>query len=174
MDGVEEPEQSMTTIKTDVNINDLAERVQRLEINDDITTNHTEFLLEMVKIITEIPAGKQIYNRALNRQSLNRLRRIVLPRRQKYLQEFFGEGEQADMPEEVKDKFVADEMRLIRGVIRSIQHREHYETKSAETVRKVLTTLFTKVIKSKTPKVTMVKKQVPYHPKSGGRNARTQ
>jgi hypothetical protein len=128
--------------------------------------------LEIVKIVTEIPAGKQIYNRALNRQVLNRLRGIVLPRRQQYLQEFFGDGESSGMPEQIKDKFVADEMRLIRGVIRSIQHREHYEVKAAETVRDILTKLFTKVIKSK--RKYMAKKpqsQIQHHPKAGGINA---
>jgi hypothetical protein len=76
------------------------------------------------------------------------------------------------MPESIKDKFVADQMRLIRGVIREIQHREHYETRSAEIVRSILTKLFTKVVRSSSRKY-LVKnsKQISHHPKAGGIHA---
>jgi ubiquinone biosynthesis protein COQ9 len=149
---------------------DLTERVEQLEISNNITSSQTELLLELVKMVTEIPAGKQIFNRALNRQKLNRLRQIILPRRQKELANFFNNGENATMPDLIKDKFVSDEMKLIRGVIRSIQHRQHYEVTSAEKVREILTILFAKIHQS-LPNKKQLKFKNSKIPLKGGRNA---
>jgi hypothetical protein len=156
-------------------IKDLALRVEQLEISSNITINHTELLLEFVRIISEIPAGKQIFNRALNRQQLNRLRGIVLPRRQKELASFFNRGENSTMPPGIKDQFVSDEMKLIRSVIRSIQHREHYETAAAESVRTMLTRLFTKIKRAKlvTDKRPMKHRSNSSLSLKGGAHART-
>lgn len=140
-----ESDDKPSSTQLDEELRDLRDRVESLEISNSIVSEDTETLLELVKIITEIPAGQQIFNRAINRQKLNKLKEIVLPRRQAALIEIVDE----EMPEELKEQFVKDEMKLIASVIRVISHREHFEEYAAQSVRDTLTKLFTKISKSK-------------------------
>jgi hypothetical protein len=124
-------------------IKSLNDRVDQLELSADFTSSHMEVLIELLKIIVEIPAGKQIYNRALNRQHLNRLRNVVLPRRNEALAALVAD--ESDMPEPIQRQFVDDQMKLIKAVTNSIIHREHFEQQAATNVRNLLTNLFTKI-----------------------------
>lgn len=162
----------------------IANRVEQLEVSNSITSNHTELLLEFVQIIVEIPSGKQIFNRAINRQQLNKLRNVVLPRRKRALAEFFNKGENSNMPTGIKDQFVSEEMQLIKSVVRAIQHRENYEHHASESVRNLLTSLFSKINNAHDAIVKMkngnqiaiqVKTTKPKNPKilKGGIHART-
>jgi len=124
-------------------IDDLQTRVEELEASNNITTTHTELLLEMIKIVTEIPAGKQIFNRALNRTKLNQLREIVLPRRKISLNELLNENK--DMPDAIKEEFVSQQLRLIKTALNGIRHREYFEEQAADRVRNILTRFFDKI-----------------------------
>lgn len=119
---------------------ELRDRVEALEVASSITSANTEVLIEFLKILTEVPVGKQFFNRALNRQKLNKLKEIVLPRRRSQLIEIMAEH----MPDPIRENFVNEEMKLLRQVIRSISHREHYELKSAGNLRSFLTSFFKK------------------------------
>ena len=163
-------------------LKELAGRVEQLEVSNSITTNHTELLLEFVKIVVEIPSGKQIFNRAINRQQLNKLRNIVLPRRKKALAEFFNKGENSKMPPGIKDQFVEEEMQLIRSVVRAIQHREYYEHHASDNVRNILTNLFSKINDTRTKMGKLVSEKKSIETKTnrskhihaiGGAHART-
>jgi len=122
-------------------IKDLEERVEQLENTQSVVSANSDVLLELVKIMTEVPAGKQIFNRALNRQKLNRLRDVVLPRRKQALVDISNEL----MPEPLKEQFIQKEMQLVRSVIRSISHRERFESDAAVHVRDLLTRLFKRI-----------------------------
>lgn len=118
---------------------DLRDRVEALEVNHSVSAVNTEVILEFIKILTEeVPAGRSLFNRAINRQKLHRLKEVVLPRRRAQLIEIMAET----MPDPIREDFVNDEMKLLRQAIRSISHREHYEQKSAQNLRAILTSLF--------------------------------
>jgi hypothetical protein len=89
---------------------DLRDRVEALEVSNSFTSTNTEVLLEFLKIIASIPAGRQVFNRALNRQKLNRLKEVVLPRRRSQLIEIMAER----MPDPIREDFVSEEMKLLR------------------------------------------------------------
>lgn len=124
----------------DTEIQELKNRVEQLEFSNDLNTSHVEILLEIIQIVTEFPAGKQIFNRAVNRQRLNTLRENVLPRRKKQL----GELEAQVMPQEIKEDFEARELKLIQSALRAIGHRENFEERAQENISNILERFFAK------------------------------
>lgn len=125
---------------TDTDIQELRQRVEQLELSQDLNSTHVEILFEIIRIISEFPAGKQILNRAVNRQRLNTLQQNVLPRRKQQLTELMSE----DMPDEIQEDFVAREMKLIQSAVRAIGHRENFEDTARKNVQGIMNRFFAK------------------------------
>lgn len=122
----------------DDRLHDILERLENLETNQDASQNNLAILTELVTILGEIPAGKKILNRAINRQSLNYLKNVVLPRRKAQLLEIATES----MPEPIKNEFIEKEINLIKSTTRMIAHRESYEKSAAINVKNLLLKVF--------------------------------
>jgi hypothetical protein len=118
----------------------LLQRVEELETANDSTQYRLAVLYELVDIVNELPGGKQIYNRALNRYRLKYLRSVVLPRRTKELMLLSRDP----MPTGIKQMFVDQQISLIKSVTRAIKHREYYESLATYTVTSALSQLFSK------------------------------
>jgi len=127
---------------------DLKDRVTELEKTNDVTSKKISILDEVLAIISELPLGKALVNRAINRSELKYLKHVVLPRRQKELLRIQNEK---GMPEELKDQFSEEEIDLINSAKRSISHRSFYEEKSSTTVREAFLRLHKFIGKIKTP-----------------------
>jgi len=112
---------------TNEEIDLLSQKVEQLENQSQITVDQIEFLLELVKIISETNMGQPIINRASNRQRLNKLKSIVLPRRKRALIQIDNDD---NMPEVIKDELILEQIRLIKKAIKDIHHREKYEEMS--------------------------------------------
>jgi hypothetical protein len=122
---------------------DLKSRVDNLESSNSILTDHSEIFMELLKLFAEVPAGRQIFNRALNRHRLARLQKVVLPRRQAQLADILSE---TSMPAPIREQFVSQEMQLLKTVLRAISHRSYYEEHAAITFRTVLIQFFEKIL----------------------------
>lgn len=122
-------------------INDLQQRVEEIESTQYVTEEQIHILLEIIKILSEIPSGKQILNRALNLHQLEKLQQQILPRRKEDLNEILA----MKMPEGIRDDMSTQQLRLIQQTLRHISHRRHFELSSAQTVRSVMEKFFRKV-----------------------------
>ena len=96
--------------------------------------------MQIVKIVTEFPAGKQIFNRAVNRHKLDRLKDQILPRREQALVEII----QHPMPDEIREDFEARELKLISSALKAIGHREHFEERAQKNVSTIMERFFSK------------------------------
>jgi hypothetical protein len=122
-------------------INDLTQRVEQLENSQSLSEEQIGVVLEIIKIISEFPAGKQILNRAINLHQLTKLQKIILPRRQEDLEELMD----TRMPNGIKDEMSLLQLRLIQKTIRHISHRKHFEQISAQSVRSTMEKFFKKI-----------------------------
>lgn len=112
-------------------LQDLQIRVEQLEIQND-TQYNLNVLQQIVSIVSEFPAGKQIVNRAINRYRLIHLINIILPRRKQALEEIELDH---SMPKGIKDSFIRRELSMIKQTNRAINKRQTFETSAAENVR---------------------------------------
>jgi len=124
--------------KSQTQIDELLERIEKLEISNDTTVYNFSLIREVIDIIKEIPAGKLILRRAENKQRLFNLKNNVLPRRQKQLVDII---EMTGVPKPIKDGFVEGELKLINSTTRAINHREQYEKRAHCTIHTILSKL---------------------------------
>lgn len=122
-------------------IEDLQHRVEELECEQYVTEEQVSVLLGIIKILSEIPSGKQILNRALNFRELEKLQKIILPRREDDLKEILS----MQMPEGIRKDMSTRQLKLIQSTLRHISHRRHFEAYSAKTVRSIMEKFFKKV-----------------------------
>ena len=109
-------------------VKELKTRVEQLEISSDTAQYNLNILSEILKIVSEFPAGKQIVNRAINRYKLSQLINVILPRRKKALAEISNEK---SMPKGIRDSFVLRELTMIHNTNRAILKRQKYEASAA-------------------------------------------
>jgi len=135
-------------ITTDVlnKISELEAKIDELESANDNISQQTAILSELLKIMIEIPNGKQIYNRAINRCKLNYLKNSVLPRREQQLLEF----EREQMPNPLRKFFVKKEVKLLRSVARAIKHREYFEHRAKGKINTLLNNIFSMTLRHST------------------------
>jgi hypothetical protein len=119
---------------------DLLHRVEELEKSDDDVQYRLAILYELLAIVNELPSGKQIYNRALNRYRLKYLKEMVLPRRTLELMNLSHDT----MPQGIRDMFVDKQVNLIKSATRAIKHREYYESLAAYSIRSMLSQIFSR------------------------------
>lgn len=130
-------------MKANKNIKDLIQRIETLEQANEVTQHNFAFIRELSNIVLEIKelsVGRLVMNRAINRQKLQYLKHIVLPRRQKQLVEIH----QLKMPPSIRKDYVNDELSLIKSATRKIIHRENYEKDAAQKVQSFFSRLLTK------------------------------
>lgn len=113
-------------------IKELQNRVEQLEIQNDTTQYNLNVLQQVIAIVSEFPAGKQIVNRAINRYQLIHLVSIILPRRKQALKEIESDN---SMPKGIKDSFRRRELSMIKNTERAIYKRQKFETSAAQNVR---------------------------------------
>lgn len=121
-------------------IDDLRKRVEELETEHYVTEEQVQILLEIIRILSEIPSGKQILNRALNLRELDKLQQTILPRRREDLNELLD----VKMPEGIREEMATRQLDLIKKTLRHISHRRHFENNSAQAVRTTMEKLFNK------------------------------
>jgi len=109
-------------------VKELKTRVEQLEISNDTAQYNLNILSEIIKIVSEFPAGKQIVNRAINRYKLSQLIEVILPRRKKVLAEITNEK---SMPKGIRDSFIRRELTMIRNTNSAISKRQRYEALAA-------------------------------------------
>ena len=139
------PIHDYNTMKTTTRIKDIITRIEDLERANEITSENFAIFREIASIISEVkelPVGRLVMNRALNRHKLNYLKFVVLPRRQKQLIEIH---ELKKMPSTLRKEFVDNELQLIKSATRSIIHRERFEKEAAEKVQYFFSNLFRNV-----------------------------
>lgn len=119
-------------------IKDLRLRVEQLEIVNDTTQLNIKILEQILAIISEFPIGRQIVNRAINRQKLEYLIDNVLPRRQEVFREINDDN---TMPKGIKTSFKSREKLLLSNTTRAITKRRNFEKKAADNV----STFFNKI-----------------------------
>lgn len=112
-------------------IDDLRQRVEQLEIQNDTAQFNLKILEQILAIISEFPVGKQIVNRAINRQKLNYLVDCVLPRRQHALEEI---NHDETMPKGIRKSFKDRETTLLVNTKRAIDKRQRFEMTAARNV----------------------------------------
>lgn len=113
-------------------VKELKSRVEQLEVSNDTTQYNLNILSEVVKIVSEFPAGRQIVNRAINRYKLFHLLDVILPRRKRALAEIEKE---TSMPKGIRDSFVRRELSMIHRTNRAIDKRQSYELEAAKNVK---------------------------------------
>lgn len=119
-------------------IKELRQRIEQLEILNDTTQFNLKIFEQIIAIISEFPVGKQIVNRAINRQKLTHLIDNVLPRRQASYRDI---NEDDTMPKGIKISFITREKLLLKNTERAITKRRRFELKAASNV----STLFDKI-----------------------------
>lgn len=122
-------------MKKHTNIQDLINRIERLETTNDATERNFSLIRELINIVQEIPIGRLIIRRAENKQRLFNLKNNILPRRQKQLLEII---DMSDIPKPIKQTFINDELKLINSTTRAIIHRENYEQQATLGVKSLL------------------------------------
>jgi hypothetical protein len=110
--------------------NQINDRLERLEIANEVTQHNFSFLVELINTINSFSFGKLLINKARNRQRLTKLKYNVLPRRQRQLVQILRD----DIPKSIKETFIKDEMSLIKSATNSIRHREIYDKKISQTI----------------------------------------
>lgn len=111
---------------------------EQLAINNDITQHNFNIISEIIKIMSDLPIGRQIVNRAINRCKLSHLTNVILPRRKKALKEIETD---TSMPEGIRNSFIRRELSMIHSSTRAIHRRQKYELDAAKKV----TSFFDKV-----------------------------
>lgn len=119
-------------------IKELRQRIEQLEIQNDTTQFNLKLFEQIIAIISEFPVGKQIINRAINRQKLTHLIDNVLPRRQ---QSYRDINDDETIPIGIKNSFKTREKLLLKNTERAITKRRRFEMKAANNV----STLFDKI-----------------------------
>jgi hypothetical protein len=122
-------------------IDDLRQRVEELESNQYVTEEQLGVLIGIIRILSEMPAGQQILNRALNLQKLEKLQQHILPRRKQDLAELMD----MKMPEGIREDMCTRQLKLIQQTLRHVTHRRHFENTSATAVRSTMESFFKKI-----------------------------
>lgn len=112
-------------------IEELRQRVEQLEIQNDTTQFNLKIFEQIIAIISEFPVGKQIINRAINRQKLTYLIDNVLPRRQQSYREI---NDDKSMPPGIRNSFKSREKTLLKNTERAIIKRRRFEQRAASNV----------------------------------------
>lgn len=122
-------------------IDDLRQRVESLESNQSITEEQVGILVEIIKILSEMPAGKQILNRAINLRELDKLQVHILPRRKQDLAELMA----MKMPEGIREQMCTKQLKMIQQTLRHITHRRFFENNSSFAIRSTMEKFFKKI-----------------------------
>jgi hypothetical protein len=112
-------------------VKDLSTRIEQLEIQNDTTQINLNILQQILNILSEFPAGKQIINRAINRYKLLKLTDDILPRRQETLKNL---KDDATIPSNIKNSFIKKEISLINTTNHAIKRRQRFERTAAKNV----------------------------------------
>lgn len=112
-------------------IKDLSTRIEQLEIQNDSTQIDLNILRQVLHILSEFPAGKQIINRAINRYKLLKLTDDILPRRQETLKNL---KDDSTIPSNIKNSFIKKEISLINTTNHAIKRRQRFERRAAKNV----------------------------------------
>jgi septal ring factor EnvC (AmiA/AmiB activator) len=113
-------------------VEELTNRIEQLEILNDTTQINLNVLQQILDIMSEFPAGKQIINRAINRYRLSKLTDEILPRRQETLDNLKGD---TSIPDTIKNSFIKKELSLIKTTFNAIKKRQRFEQKAAKNVK---------------------------------------
>jgi len=126
-------------------LTDILKRIEELEIANDSTQSRLAILYELLEIVKELPNGKAIYNRAINRYKLKYLKNVVLPRRTKELMDL----SHSLMPKGIRSMFVDQQVSLIKRATKAIRHRENYENAATYHVRSILSHVFSNFLRQR-------------------------
>jgi hypothetical protein len=117
---------------------EMLQRLERLEIDNEVTQHNFTLIQEMLSIMKDLPLGNLIIRRAENKRALSTLKQIILPRRQRQLLEIINMEE---VPSQIRQPLVDDEMKLIKSATNAIRHRECYENKIKNVFAKNIDTI---------------------------------